>query len=74
MVVNGPYIIDENYKGANRKDATALVVDSTISRNPSTLNKTKISYILTVNPEFWAGQNTVAIFKIKKAPAATGTV
>jgi hypothetical protein len=61
------YLVDESYRGSLTDGTQAVVMDNTVSRDHS--NKTKVSYIITQNTNLWAGQNTVAVFKIKKRQA-----
>lgn len=62
----GAYLVDESRRGSFTEQSNAIVMDNTLSRDPKHLNKMKISYIITHKPKFWAGQNTVVVFKIKK--------
>lgn len=68
----GAYLVDESLRGTLSDQSVAVVMDNTLSRNPDTLNKKKIKYTITQNAALWAGQNTVAVFKIKKRPLEAG--
>ena len=66
----GRYIVDESFRGNVTGENDCIVMDNTISRNPNHHNKTKISYFITSKPGLLIGNNTVAIFKIKKRQAS----
>lgn len=66
IVNKGPFLVDESFRGVLSEHSVAVVMDNTISRNPETRKKVKVSYIIAQNANLWAGQNTVALFKIKK--------
>lgn len=64
LISKGPYLVDECYRGAFTEKSSAIVMDNTFSRQHN--NKRKVAYFITENTELLAGQNTVALFKIKK--------
>lgn len=63
IISKGPYLVDECYRGAFTEKSSAIVMDNTFSRQH---NKRKVAYFITENTTLLAGQNTVALFKIKK--------
>lgn len=65
----GRYLVDESHRGCYTDESKAIVMDNALSRDPKTLNKKKVSYVITQNTQLWAGLNTVAVFKIKKRQA-----
>lgn len=64
IISKGPYLVDECYRGSLTERSSAIVMDNTFSRQHN--NRRKVAYFITENVELLAGQNTVALFKIKK--------
>jgi hypothetical protein len=64
IISKGSYLVDEGFRGELTDRSTAIVMDNTFSRKHN--NKRKVAYFITENTDLLAGQNTVALFKIKK--------
>lgn len=64
IISKGPYLVDECFRGELSDKSKAVVMDNTFSRKHN--NKRKVAYFITENTELLAGQNTVALFIIKK--------
>jgi hypothetical protein len=59
----GAYLVDDRFRGSLTDKSTAIVMDNTFSQKHN--NKRKVAYFITENAKLLAGQNTVALFKIK---------
>jgi hypothetical protein len=69
IVNKGAYLVNEKHRGALTHNSTSVVMDNTVSHIPAHNKKLKVSYFITENAKLLAGQNTVAIFNIKKRQA-----
>lgn len=74
IINKGSYLVNERYRGHWTEQSKAIVMDNTLSRIPAHNNKLKITYFITENADLLAGQNTVALFKIKKRQAVNLTL
>jgi hypothetical protein len=60
------YLVDESFRGTLDEQSNAVVMDNTVHRYANNQTKKKITYKVTQNVALWAGNNTVAVFKIKR--------
>jgi hypothetical protein len=62
-----PWSVDTKFRGHLNERTEGIVMDNVADRiNPG---RTKIKYFVTENIDLLAGNNTVAIFRIKKEEA-----
>lgn len=69
LINKGTYLVNEAYRGSLSNRPQCVVMDNSISTVPSHNKKIKVSYFITEDSNLLAGQNTVALFKIKKHQA-----
>lgn len=69
LINKGAYLVNEAYRGSLSDKPQCVVMDNSISTIPAHNNKIKVTYFITEDSNLLAGQNTVALFKIKKHQA-----
>lgn len=70
IINKGTYLVSEAFRGQLSEKSECIVMDNTISPVPAHNKKVKVSYYITENSSLLVGLNTVALFKIRKRPAA----
>lgn len=64
QAINKPWIVDTKHRGSLNGRTVAIVMNNSADRN--NVNKIRVSYFITENPELLQGNNTVAVFRLKK--------
>lgn len=64
QVINKPWIVDTKHRGSMNERTVAIVMNNSADRN--NVNKIRVSYFITENPSLLQGNNTVAVFRLKK--------
>ena len=66
QVHNKPWTVDTKHRGSVNERTVAIVMNNSADRN--NVNKIRVSYFITENPALLQGNNTVAVFMIKRKP------